>query len=142
MTYVNIRLLDGSGQLIWRSDMSLISIISPYPHLSYNFIQLSLAVVSPWVAGFYTHLSTIMFLQEWGDPRREEFYHYMKSYSPVDNVRTIKIFHFLSLNVNHLVSFYNHLKYVPVFCSTQKIIVAFFSFSTSETYHKILCLEL
>ncbi|XP_050372229.1 uncharacterized protein LOC126790128 [Argentina anserina] len=25
--------------------------------------------------------------EEWGDPRREEFYHYMKSYSPVDNVK-------------------------------------------------------
>ncbi|KAJ0803420.1 putative oligopeptidase B [Helianthus annuus] len=24
---------------------------------------------------------------EWGDPRKEEFYHYMKSYSPVDNVK-------------------------------------------------------
>ncbi|XP_047330026.1 protease 2 [Impatiens glandulifera] len=24
--------------------------------------------------------------EEWGDPRKEEFYHYMKSYSPVDNV--------------------------------------------------------
>lgn len=28
-----------------------------------------------------------MLLQEWGDPRKEEFYFYMKSYSPVDNVR-------------------------------------------------------
>ncbi|XP_027155752.1 uncharacterized protein LOC113756182, partial [Coffea eugenioides] len=26
-------------------------------------------------------------LQEWGDPRKEEFYFYMKSYSPVDNVK-------------------------------------------------------
>ncbi|XWS54382.1 hypothetical protein CRYUN_Cryun10bG0085400 [Craigia yunnanensis] len=25
--------------------------------------------------------------EEWGDPRKEEFYFYMKSYSPVDNVR-------------------------------------------------------
>lgn len=24
--------------------------------------------------------------EEWGDPRKEEFYHYMKSYSPIDNV--------------------------------------------------------
>ncbi|CAI9262786.1 unnamed protein product [Lactuca saligna] len=24
--------------------------------------------------------------EEWGDPRKEEFYFYMKSYSPVDNV--------------------------------------------------------
>ncbi|KAL5993377.1 hypothetical protein ACLOJK_014301 [Asimina triloba] len=24
-------------------------------------------------------------VQEWGDPRKEEFYFYMKSYSPVDN---------------------------------------------------------
>lgn len=24
--------------------------------------------------------------EEWGDPRRPEYYHYMKSYSPVDNV--------------------------------------------------------
>jgi protease II len=30
-------------------------------------------------------------LQEWGDPRKEEFYFYMKSYSPVDNVRTIRL---------------------------------------------------
>lgn len=27
-----------------------------------------------------------MLLQEWGDPRKEEYYFYMKSYSPVDNV--------------------------------------------------------
>nr|XP_043610054.1 protease 2-like [Erigeron canadensis] len=26
--------------------------------------------------------------EEWGDPRKEEFYFYMKSYSPVDNVKT------------------------------------------------------
>ncbi|KAK0572958.1 hypothetical protein LWI29_001005 [Acer saccharum] len=26
--------------------------------------------------------------EEWGDPRKEEFYFYMKSYSPVDNVST------------------------------------------------------
>ncbi|KAG6673630.1 hypothetical protein I3842_15G000700 [Carya illinoinensis] len=25
--------------------------------------------------------------EEWGDPRKEEFYFYMKSYSPVDNVK-------------------------------------------------------
>eukprot|EP00257_Ricinus_communis_P023336 XP_015583285.1 uncharacterized protein LOC8270668 [Ricinus communis] len=25
--------------------------------------------------------------EEWGDPRKEEFYHYIKSYSPVDNVK-------------------------------------------------------
>ncbi|XP_026454291.1 uncharacterized protein LOC113355603 [Papaver somniferum] len=25
--------------------------------------------------------------EEWGDPRKEEFYHYMKSYSPVDNIK-------------------------------------------------------
>ncbi|KAL5830648.1 hypothetical protein ACOSQ3_020116 [Xanthoceras sorbifolium] len=25
--------------------------------------------------------------EEWGDPRKEEFYIYMKSYSPVDNVK-------------------------------------------------------
>uniref|UniRef100_A0A175YQ07 Prolyl endopeptidase n=1 Tax=Daucus carota subsp. sativus TaxID=79200 RepID=A0A175YQ07_DAUCS len=25
--------------------------------------------------------------EEWGDPRKEEFYYYMKSYSPVDNVK-------------------------------------------------------
>ncbi|KAL6503760.1 hypothetical protein OROGR_025683 [Orobanche gracilis] len=28
--------------------------------------------------------------EEWGDPRREEFYFYMKSYSPVDNVKEQK----------------------------------------------------
>ncbi|KAL0000282.1 hypothetical protein SO802_019884 [Lithocarpus litseifolius] len=27
------------------------------------------------------------FIYEWGDPRKEEFYFYMKSYSPVDNVK-------------------------------------------------------
>ncbi|RVW51275.1 Protease 2 [Vitis vinifera] len=26
-------------------------------------------------------------LGEWGDPRKEEFYFYMKSYSPVDNIK-------------------------------------------------------
>jgi hypothetical protein len=29
-----------------------------------------------------------LFVQEWGDPRKEEYYYYMKSYSPVDNVST------------------------------------------------------
>ncbi|KAJ7954632.1 Prolyl oligopeptidase family protein [Quillaja saponaria] len=29
--------------------------------------------------------------EEWGDPRKEEFYFYMKSYSPVDNVRTLRV---------------------------------------------------
>ncbi|KAF3648838.1 Prolyl oligopeptidase family protein isoform 3 [Capsicum annuum] len=29
--------------------------------------------------------------EEWGDPRKEEFYYYMKSYSPVDNVSNISI---------------------------------------------------
>uniref|UniRef100_A0A2P2K0W6 Prolyl endopeptidase n=1 Tax=Rhizophora mucronata TaxID=61149 RepID=A0A2P2K0W6_RHIMU len=28
--------------------------------------------------------------EEWGDPRKEEFYFYMKSYSPVDNVKAQK----------------------------------------------------
>lgn len=28
----------------------------------------------------------LLLLQEWGDPREEEFYFYIKSYSPVDNV--------------------------------------------------------
>ncbi|KAM7261599.1 hypothetical protein ACFE04_020676 [Oxalis oulophora] len=28
--------------------------------------------------------------EEWGDPRKEDFYHYMKSYSPVDNVKAQK----------------------------------------------------
>lgn len=27
--------------------------------------------------------------QEWGDPRKEEYYYYMKSYSPVDNVSPV-----------------------------------------------------
>ncbi len=31
-------------------------------------------------------------LQEWGDPRNEEFYFYMKSYSPVDNVSTRQLY--------------------------------------------------
>jgi hypothetical protein len=29
-----------------------------------------------------------LFVQEWGDPRKIEYYYYMKSYSPVDNVST------------------------------------------------------
>jgi len=33
-------------------------------------------------------------MQEWGDPRKEEFYFYMKSYSPVDNVRIIQLYVF------------------------------------------------
>jgi hypothetical protein len=28
----------------------------------------------------------VLLVQEWGDPRKEEYYYYMKSYSPVDNV--------------------------------------------------------
>ncbi|KAK4743041.1 hypothetical protein SAY87_001042 [Trapa incisa] len=33
--------------------------------------------------------------EEWGDPRKEEFYFYMKSYSPVDNVKAQKYPHIL-----------------------------------------------
>lgn len=33
--------------------------------------------------------------EEWGDPRTEEFYHYMKSYSPVDNVKAQNYPHIL-----------------------------------------------
>ncbi|KAL8160123.1 hypothetical protein V2J09_001660 [Rumex salicifolius] len=33
--------------------------------------------------------------EEWGDPREEEFYHYMKSYSPVDNVKAQNYPHIL-----------------------------------------------
>jgi hypothetical protein len=28
----------------------------------------------------------VLLVQEWGDPRKEEYYYYMKTYSPVDNV--------------------------------------------------------
>lgn len=41
-----------------------------------GFIDLFKADSSKW----------LILLQEWGDPRKEEFYFYMKSYSPVDNV--------------------------------------------------------
>ncbi|PHU07843.1 hypothetical protein BC332_24332 [Capsicum chinense] len=34
-----------------------------------------------------TILLTTSEWEEWGDPRKEEFYYYMKSYSPVDNVK-------------------------------------------------------
>ncbi len=30
--------------------------------------------------------SILLLLDRWGNPNDEEFYHYMKSYSPVDNV--------------------------------------------------------
>uniref|UniRef100_A0ACD5WP50 Uncharacterized protein n=1 Tax=Avena sativa TaxID=4498 RepID=A0ACD5WP50_AVESA len=33
--------------------------------------------------------------EEWGDPRKEEFYYYMKSYSPVDNVKAQEYPHIL-----------------------------------------------
>ncbi|XP_078151590.1 prolyl oligopeptidase family protein [Carex rostrata] len=33
--------------------------------------------------------------EEWGDPREEDFYHYMKSYSPVDNVEATDYPHIL-----------------------------------------------
>lgn len=33
--------------------------------------------------------------EEWGDPRKEEFYFYMKSYSPVDNVKAQNYPHIL-----------------------------------------------
>ncbi|KAK8613470.1 hypothetical protein V6N13_101232 [Hibiscus sabdariffa] len=33
--------------------------------------------------------------EEWGDPRKEEFYYYMKSYSPVDNVKAQNYPHIL-----------------------------------------------
>lgn len=35
-------------------------------------------------------------VQEWGDPRKEEYYYYMKSYSPVDNVSSDELL-FVSL---------------------------------------------
>jgi len=33
---------------------------------------------------------TIIEWEEWGDPRKPEYYNYMKSYSPVDNVTSQK----------------------------------------------------
>jgi oligopeptidase B len=30
---------------------------------------------------------TVVLMQEWGNPAKEEYYYYMKSYSPQDNVR-------------------------------------------------------
>ncbi|KAJ6420347.1 hypothetical protein OIU84_030293 [Salix udensis] len=33
--------------------------------------------------------------EEWGDPRKEEFYHYMKAYSPVDNIKAQNYPHIL-----------------------------------------------
>nr|GMD69165.1 protease 2 [Ipomoea batatas] len=48
---------------------------------------------SEWEVSFFTVLPLINYsivhilLQEWGDPRKEEYYFYMKSYSPVDNVK-------------------------------------------------------
>ncbi|KAJ6367363.1 hypothetical protein OIU77_003676 [Salix suchowensis] len=33
--------------------------------------------------------------EEWGDPRKEEFYHYMKAYSPVDNIKSQNYPHIL-----------------------------------------------
>uniref|UniRef100_A0A453P3I6 Prolyl endopeptidase n=1 Tax=Aegilops tauschii subsp. strangulata TaxID=200361 RepID=A0A453P3I6_AEGTS len=33
--------------------------------------------------------------EEWGDPREEEYYYYMKSYSPVDNVKAQEYPHIL-----------------------------------------------
>ncbi|KAL4597770.1 hypothetical protein ACB092_11G013000 [Castanea dentata] len=35
--------------------------------------------------------------EEWGDPREEDFYHYMKSYSPVDNIHVLCVQNLLSL---------------------------------------------
>lgn len=35
---------------------------------------------------FLSILVLLSLVQEWGDPRKEEYYYYMKSYSPVDNV--------------------------------------------------------
>ena len=42
----------------------------------------------------YLHVLFVVFyhLKEWGDPRKEEFYFYMKSYSPVDNVSISPLF--------------------------------------------------
>jgi hypothetical protein len=35
---------------------------------------------------FSRQLICLSLVQEWGDPREEEYYYYMKLYSPVDNV--------------------------------------------------------
>lgn len=81
--------------LIWTSDESIVPIISPF-FFYINFNRLSLAEVYALAANFFLKFRLIiiysliiLFLQEWGDPRTEEFYYYIKSYSPVDNVRTI-----------------------------------------------------
>lgn len=34
-------------------------------------------------------------MQEWGNPEQPEYYDYIKSYSPVDNIRPIKYPHLL-----------------------------------------------
>lgn len=72
----------------------------PFPALSFCFIsrcRVFVLVVAVWLSQIYPkgfvqqtqHVlscSLLLLLQEWGDPRKEEFYFYMKSYSPVDNV--------------------------------------------------------
>ena len=38
------------------------------------------------ISMFLSQCEVLALLQEWGDPQKEEFYFYMKSYSAVDNV--------------------------------------------------------
>ncbi|GAY47515.1 hypothetical protein CUMW_105020 [Citrus unshiu] len=72
-------------------------------------------------------LTTILFyprkrdLEEWGDPRMEQFYFYIKSYSPVDNVKAQNYPNILvrtayqelwSILIDKLVPFYGPAKFV------------------------------
>ncbi|KAK2989707.1 hypothetical protein RJ640_010459 [Escallonia rubra] len=43
-----------------------------------------------WIDTFFPEPAFTLLLQEWGDPRKEEYYFYMKSYSPVDNIAARK----------------------------------------------------
>ena len=61
----------------------------------------------------------VWLLQEWGDPRKEEFYYYMKSYSPVDNVSIKWVISFIYVSLFSYVKFIFSLEnqWCPVHCT-------------------------
>ncbi|GJN39425.1 hypothetical protein PR202_gb28543 [Eleusine coracana subsp. coracana] len=82
--------------ILYRKD--LVKLDGSDPMLLYGYGSYEVHFVGAAVAGvpFVDVLTTMLDptiplttaeWEEWGDPRKEDYYYYMKSYSPVDNVR-------------------------------------------------------
>ncbi|KAK2980354.1 hypothetical protein RJ640_029101 [Escallonia rubra] len=71
-----------------RSDPEVLSYL--HQENAYTDSVMSGETGTSWIDTFFPEPAFTLLLQEWGDPRKEEYYFYMKSYSPVDNIAARK----------------------------------------------------